>query len=214
MAIKFAFVAACFAVALVSYFFCRSKRDWFLLTLGLAFTLVADYFLILHGLHFIGVAVFCFAHVAYILRAVSSSPGGWRRLFPGLTVVVVALAYFVMVLYALSWLNWIHSSSRVFNIIFSVEFVAPLYAALFITNIYVSARYIRHNRVLIIAGLLLFAACDICVLLFNLPFYFGAPEGLRRVFWLIWVFYLPSQALLAVSAVDFTRLLRWCRATT
>jgi len=204
MAFKFAYVAVCFAVALVSFFFCRSRKDWFWLTLGLAFTVAADFFLVLHDLHFIGVAVFCFAHMAYIARAVNSSPGGLRRIFPLLAVIAVALAYFVMTLYVLSWLNWIHSSSRVFNIIFSIETVVALYAALFITNIYVSARYIRHNRVLVIAGLLLFAACDICVLIFNLPFYFGAPGWLRGVFPLIWVFYLPSQALLAVSAVDFS----------
>ena len=205
MAYKFAFVAACFGVALASYFFCRSRKDWLWLVLGLAFTVAADYFLVLHGLHYIGVAVFCFAHVAYIVRAVNASPGGLRRVLPVLAVIVAALAYFVLALCVLSWLNRIHSSSRVFVIIFSVETVAIVYALLFITNIYVSARYIRHNRVLVIAGLLLFAACDICVLLFNLPFYFGAPGWLRGVFPLIWVFYLPSQALLAVSAVDFTR---------
>ena len=203
MALKFAFVAACFAVALASYFFCRSRRDWFWLTLGLGFTVAADFFLVLHDMHFIGVAVFCFTHVAYILRAVSGQPGGRRRLFPVFKVVVAVLACFLFVLYVL---NWIHAGLRVLIVIYSVQAVAAVYAALFITNIYVSARYIRHNIVPVIAGLLLFAACDICVLLFNLPSYFGAPEGLRMVFPLIWVFYLPSQALLAVSAVDFTRI--------
>ena len=201
MALKFVFIAACFTVALASFFVCRSRRDWFFLTLGLAFTLGADYFLILHSRHLIGVAVFCFAHVAYIVRAVSSRPGGWRRLFLGLAVFVLGFIYFALVSFVLDWLIAFRITSGIFAF-------AALYAGLFITNIYVSARYIRHNRVLVIAGLLLFAACDICVLIFNLPFYMGAPAGFTAVFPLIWVFYLPAQALLAVSAVDFAMIRR------
>ena len=174
--------------------------------LGLAFTVGADYLLILRNAHHFGVVVFCFAHMAYILRALCHAPGKWRRLFPGLTVIVVGLVYLIMALFVLDWLNWINAYYIVSRIVFSIYIVAALYATLFVTNIYLSARYIRHNRVLVITGLLLFAACDIFVLLFNLPFYFGAPAGLTAVFPLIWVFYLPSQALLGVSAVAFSRV--------
>ena len=208
--VKFVFIAACLTVALVSFVICKSRRDWLWLVLGLGFTLGADYFLILHNLHLAGVAVFCFAHMAYIMRATSASQqgprqqgnpgvswsyafldcfasfanvnGGYWRLVPLFAVPVVMVAFFT----------------------FNIYLVTGLYAALFITNIYVSARYIRHNRVLVIAGLLLFAACDICVFIFNLPHYLGAPRWLAMVFPLIWVFYLPAQALLAVSAVDFS----------
>ncbi|MCL2377687.1 MAG: lysoplasmalogenase [Defluviitaleaceae bacterium] len=192
MQFKFVFVAACFVVALGSFFICRSKRDWFWLVLALAFTLGADYFLVLHDRHLIGVAVFCHAHMAYIIRAAGSGDNPPRRL-----AMVVAWVFAAAGIYIFAAL-----------ITANIYMVAGLYALLFITNIYVSARYIRHNRVLVIAGLLLFAACDICVLIFNLPFYLGAPEGLTMVFPLIWVFYLPSQALLALSAVDFRRITR------
>jgi len=204
--IKFAFVAVCSVVALVSYFLCRSKKDWFWLTLGLAFTVGADYLLILHNRHLTGVAVFCFAHVAYIIRAVTGKPDGMRRIFPWLAVLMVGLVYTVLTIFLIDMLNWINADLVVFRFATSIYVIAALYAALFITNIYVSARYLRHNRVLIVVGLLLFAFCDIFVLIFNLPLYFGAPEGLSMVFPLIWVFYLPSQALLALSAVNFSRI--------
>ena len=158
------------------------------MTLGLAFTLGADYFLILYNRHLIGVAVFCFVHVAYIMRALVARNGedevGFARYLPLLAVPVIGLAFIAA----------------------NIFIIAGLYAMLFTINIYVSARYIRHNRVLVIAGLLLFAACDICVFIFNLPLYMGALDGLRVVFPLIWIFYLPAQALLAVSAVDFSRM--------
>ena len=188
-ALLFGFIAACFVVALTSYFICWSRRDWRWLVLGLAFTLGADYFLILHNRHLPGVAVFCFAHVAYIMRAVSDKKSRIYALLP-FAVAGLAIAALAMV-----WLDGIYV-------------VTAMYGTLFVTNIYLSARHIRRNRALVMTGLLLFAACDICVLLFNLPRYMGAPEVLRIVFPLIWVFYLPSQVLLAVSAVDFSRVLR------
>ena len=181
----FLYIAACFAIALGSYFFCWSKRDWLLLTLGLAFTLAADYFLILHDRHLIGVAVFCFAHVAYIYRGYAQSHTQPRLALAlvGLLLIIVGLMLTSDPIYA----------------------ITAAYAALFIFNIYVSARHLKRNRALVITGLLLFAACDICVLLFNLPRYYGAPAWLRDINFLIWVFYLPSQALLAVSAVNWRR---------
>ena len=205
--LKFVFIAVCFGTALGSYFFCKNKRDWFWLTLALGFTLAADYFLVLHDWHLLGVAVFCFAHLAYIGRALAGNrqivtsaelrqkdryrgpvlgAGSYKLVIALLAVIAAAItiAFFVPI---------------------GIFIVTVLYAVLFVTNIYVNARYLQHNRKLAITGLLLFAACDICVLLFNLPVYMGAPVWLRGVFPLIWVFYLPSQILLSVSAMDYSR---------
>ena len=190
---KFAYITFCFGIALVSYFFCKNKRDWFWLTAALGFTLAADFFLILHDWHLPGVAVFCFAHSAYIARARIQGDGSFDT--PAILRRVgrtVRLPMTLLTALAFTWLD-------------AIFVVTALYAALFITNIYVSARYLRHNRKLAITGLLLFAACDICVLIFNLPVYMGAPDWLRGIFPLIFVFYLPAQGLLAVSAVDFRR---------
>lgn len=176
-------------MALASFFICWSRRDWFWLTIALACTLGADYFLILHDRHLPGVAVFCFAHVAYILRAVTSKPGFNRRFISKVPILITGLVAIAM---ALFWLDTIYV-------------VTAIYGALFIANIIISARYLPRNRGLAITGLLLFAACDICVLIFNMPAYLGAPIWLRDIYPMIWVFYLPSQALLSISAVSFTK---------
>ena len=200
MSLKFVFIVVCFMVALGSYFFCKNKRDWFWGSLALGFTLVADFFLVLHDWHLPGVAVFCFAHLAYIMRAMEHRRGLLRRSAPRnderkplplLWFLFLVIAV-VLTILAFVWVD-------------AIFVVSALYATLFISNIIISARYLQHNRWLAITGLLLFLACDICVLLFNLPRYIGAPAWLTGVFPLIWVFYLPSQVLLSVSAVDFRR---------
>jgi len=186
-------------IALGSYRFCKSKKDWFWLIIALGFTVVADFFLILHDWHLPGVAVFCFAHLAYIVRAISSATdynisnqdvklsATPRFHFWRYTVILIGLTAIL--------------ASFFLEVIFVVS---GLYAILFIGNICLSARYLGYNRRLTITGLLLFLACDICVLIYNLPGYFGAPQWLLGVFPLIWVFYLPSQILIAISAINFT----------
>jgi len=184
MTLKFAFIVACFAIAAFSYFFCVSRRDWAWLTLGLLFTVGADYFLVIHDSHLPGVAVFCFAHVCYIFRALGDTGRGKRIAW----VVVPVLA--VVVLFA-----FVNGALLV---------LAGTYAALFLTNIAVNMKFCKINRPIVLTGLILFALCDVNVVLFNLPHYLGTAATFPWAFWLIWVFYLPSQLLLAASA--FPRL--------
>ena len=186
--VKFIFVACCFLFALGSYKFRVLRCDWAWLVAGLGFTVGADFFLVLHNQHLQGVAVFCFAHVCYINRVKKA----WF-LFP-IVLIFVAVSL----------------------VIGSVLTLAAIYAALFAYSLLVNFKRFRQsddkvnlpkfNRALILTGLVLFALCDINVLLFNLPVYFDLPNGLRNVFLLIWIFYIPSQALLAVSACKFSRL--------
>lgn len=182
---KFIFVTGCLVVAIVSGLRCHSRRDWLWLVGGLGFTVLADYFLVLRDEHLLGVAAFCFAHVCYIFRAVE---------FKKRVLGLVAFASFLAI--------W---ATGVF-IVQSVIVVAGLYALLFCINIIVNikARRPRPNYWLVLAGLILFALCDINVMLFNLPQYMGVEHGFDFAFTLIWVFYLPSQALLAASAFRFT----------
>jgi len=194
--IKFAFIAACFAVAVLSFFRCNCKKDWAWLVGGLAFTLGADYFLVLQNNHVSGVAVFLFAHVCYIERAMNAMKQKIKPVTKRLGIVAIALIFLFV----------LHTGSVVIGL-------AIGYAVLFVSNLVVNFRHLtcretripKLNRALTCAGLVLFALCDICVMLFNLPQYFGAYHGLTAVFPLIWVFYLPSQIILAVTAVRFSR---------
>ncbi|MCL2225023.1 MAG: lysoplasmalogenase family protein [Defluviitaleaceae bacterium] len=155
------------------------KKDWLCLVGGLVFTLLADYFLVLRQQHLFGVAAFCFVHVFYIRRAIN-----FRR--------------WMLVAFAVIWLFIVF-------ILQSVILIAAVYASLFAFNIFVNykTRRPKFNYHLVMAGLILFALCDINVMLFNIPRYTGLPDFFPGAFALIWVFYLPSQILLALSAVDY-----------
>jgi len=177
MPLKFAFVVGCFVLAGASYFFCKQKRDWAWLTLGLAFTVGADYFLVINNRHLPGVAVFCFAHMCYILRATGATQKK--------VLIFAAIAVGIFVAFINGWLIAL----------------SGIYAALFITNIVLNFKFQKINRLLVLTGLILFALCDINVALFNLPRHFDINFTFPWAFTLVWVFYLPSQVLLAVSAM-------------
>jgi len=187
MTFKFVFVVICFIIAASSYVFCKEKKDWALLTMGLMFTVAADYFLVLHDNHLPGVAVFCFAHVCYILRALNMTESK-KAGHIGLIILpfLIALIFFAFIGQALFAL-------------------AGIYAGLFIINIAVNIRFCKFNRGLILLGLILFALCDVNVLLFNLPRQLGTFEIFPWAFYFIWMFYLPSQILLPVSAVAYKK---------
>ncbi|MCL1842933.1 MAG: lysoplasmalogenase family protein [Defluviitaleaceae bacterium] len=185
--VKFAFISFCLLVAVVSFFWRRSGNNWLWLVGGLAATLLSDYFLVLKHNNFFGVATFCFAHVCYIFRAEHSlaSQEQKRRY----------LLFCVLGVFACIWVVGFFAG----NIII----LAGLYASLFALNIFVNfftkTRHPKHYQRLVMTGLILFALCDVSVMLYNLPKYAGAPAWLLGVYPLIWVFYLPSQALLAIS---------------
>jgi hypothetical protein len=52
-----------FLLTLFSYKFCVCKKDWGFLSAGMAFTLAADFFLLVRYNHPVGVGVFCGAHI-------------------------------------------------------------------------------------------------------------------------------------------------------
>lgn len=183
--LKFSFIALCFAVTLLSFKKSHSKRDWLFLAVGMLLTLISDYFLVLYDNQPVGTTTFCFVHMAYILR-VRSRKYLW---------VIIGTLLLVLPLY------------------FATDYLittAALYFVLFLQDIVAHMVYYRKeslpmiNRRLMLAGILLFALCDINVLLFNLPRFVSLPDGLSdTAFTLIWVFYMPAQGLLAVSALRY-----------
>jgi len=185
MILKFIFIVACFVIAVTSYFFCQSKKDWAWLTAGLLFTVGADYFLVIQNHHLMGVAVFCFAHVCYILRGLNSEKHKQK--------VALIVAPFLIVAIVIVFANG------------AIFVLAGIYAALFLMNIAVNIKFCKINKPIVLTGLILFALCDMNVLLFNSPHQLDIPVIFPFAFQLIWVFYLPSQLLLAVSGVRFRR---------
>ena len=87
---------------------------------------------------------------------------------------------------------------------------AIIYACLFSQNLAAHIKYYRKgahlspNRGIMLGAVILFALCDIHVLMFNLHHYFPVPSavGTWGFMWM-WVFYAPSQVLFGVSALSW-----------
>ena len=202
--VKFFFIALCFSIALCSYWFCRSKKDWAYLAAAMGFTMVSDYFLVLAHNYRAGVFVFCFVHIAYILR-VSGWAATGNHLEKSLSKIgaIICGGGLIFVVFAfVPALPWVDP----------LIVLAIVYASLFAQNFADHIRYYRQggpNRKIMLTGLILFILCDIHVMLFNLPNFLPVPPEIGLWGWRwIWVFYAPSQLLLSVSAV------RWGEAST
>jgi len=188
--IKFAYICLCFLIALGSYWFCRSKKDWAWLSVAMGFTLISDYFLVIARNYPFGVFTFCFVHMLYIYRVTPDSKK--TRLFGfAVAVLINVLVFLVTLRYVPALIAY-----------------SAIYATLFSINLIVHIKYYRNggpNRHIMLLGLILFALCDIHVLMFNLPQFVPAisPEiGVWGLRW-IWFFYAPSQMLLSLSAVKW-----------
>jgi len=185
--IKLTVIAICFLVALVSRKNALDKRDHALLVFALAATLGADFFLLIPRNYVVGVAVFCFAHIFYIIRY-----GGNKalRLLP-LALPLPIIMFFVQ--------------NEALIIIGSV------YLSLFVLSYSTMLHAVRRkkyppiNGILIFAGMTLFVLCDIFVVIFNAGMH-GFYNNLRlEVFaeHAIWLFYTPAQICLALSSIKF-----------
>lgn len=158
-----------------------SRRDSALLISALCLTCVADLFLLLLNQPVLGLLVFCAAHLVYILRY---RPAAFK---PAAVIVALAVAGCF--------------AAESFMDGFPVKYVLScLYGTLIlaVTIFGFTAPLPRINRRLVTAGMTLFLLCDIHVALFN-TLAAGHPYYPISAF-LMWSFYLPAQALLALSA--------------
>lgn len=150
---------------------------------ALCFTLTADFLLLFAQRHEAGVAIFCGAHLCYILRY-------RKKLFLPMLVFSLAAgaAVFVCTVRGMG--------------IPQIHILAGLYAVLIITAS-VSAwtsKLPRVNKLLASVGMACFLLCDLNVAAFNtLPGY----QIHRGTGMLIWFFYLPAQMMIALSIGNY-----------
>ena len=177
--LKYGAVALCFLAALDR----AGTEDGRLVCAALAFTLAADWFLlILDSFYLAGVACFCVVQAIYLLRLHRWGAGLLWPLRVGLTVAALAVAALLRALEPLTA-------------------VTLCYFAELACNTVSALRLGRRGRCFGL-GLLLFVGCDLCVGLHNLaaflpvvdtgPLFSFAQVGM-------WLFYLPSQVLITLS---------------
>ncbi len=181
--VKYTSILLCFFYVLLSCDENMEKQDQSLVQLILLFTLISDTFLLLIGNYALGMTTFL---VAQLLHRYRLRRGRKQRIYqvaiPGF-ILLVCLSLMGM---ALDY----------------VLIVAVFYFLCMVTNAGYSL--IHRENVIYTIGLTLFLCCDINVGLFNVASYIEIPETLsffinHVVSVLMWLFYLPSQVLFALS---------------
>ncbi len=175
VALKYTGVLLCLAFSL----FCASRGGDRLVPPALLLTALADLFLLVVNRYYaLGVLLFLGAQSAYLIRLRFSSGRSWWLLRCALPLCV-GLALFAL------------GQATPLNML------AGLYFSQLLVNTVLAWTLPRRVFAL---GLTLFVGCDLCVGAFNSPGL--VPPALWQFARVgIWLFYLPSQVLIALSAL-------------
>ena len=188
--------AAFFSIVLACVFcviFAERTLDYLFLQLALVFTVCADYFLVLFDAEkkLPAMIFFSFTQICYFLRLHLGMKGKKRVVHIAARIVVSALCVLATLLVlgdksdALSVISVFYFGQLILNVIFAF------------------LDFEKHSVFAI--GLLLFLGCDFFVGLGQLNAYLPIEEGtlLYKLAYpklnMAWVFYTPSQTLLALS---------------
>lgn len=148
---------------------------------ALLLTALADLLLLVLGRHpALGVFIFLLVQTVYLIRLRLTSGRVW--LFPRVAIPLLIGA----VMYEL-------------GLVTPLNLLAGLYFSQLVTNTALAWTLRGKKWRLFALGLTLFVGCDLCVELFNLPALAPALYPFARVG--MWLFYLPSQVLIALSAL-------------
>ncbi len=196
--LKYSGVLLCLAISAIMIYFYGA--DGAIVTCAIAFTAVSDFFILVKDSHYeIGVTTFFVAQCVYFFRLyfkrmnarVRFGKFNVRALYISL-VLRTALIFATLLSLALTvGLNYLLCACTFYFITLLCNCADALFT-------------VRGGlkNILFAIGLLLFVCCDVCVGLHN----FGSVLGVNLPAWLIsfvryaiWIFYLPSQALIVCS---------------
>jgi len=183
--IKYTSILLCFANALLTGRESFEKKDTALLKAAMFVTVIADSFLLFTDYYFLGVCLFCMVQMIYIIRHSRYSK-------VNLNIYNLSCAVFMIVAAIVVVISGISGKA--------IAIAGCLYAFLTLCSLYTAfgaaklKRYPKKTIALINSGLWLLLLCDINVALNNTIFA-NHITGL-----LIWLFYIPSQFLLSMSA--------------
>ena len=175
--VKYGGVLLCLLFALS----CAMRGGDKLIPLALALTAGADWFLLVRNDHYaLGIVLFLCVQTVYYLRL---RRGGASAAWPLRAGLALGAG---LGLYALKLAS-------------PLNLLAGLYFSQLLSNTALAWTQKGKIRRIFAAGLTLFVGCDLCVGLFNvlsaaLPLYGAVSVGM-------WLFYLPSQVLIALSAI-------------
>lgn len=181
ISIKYAGILLCLAFSLL----CAARGGNRLVPIALALTAGADWFLLVRNDHYaLGVVLFLCVQSVYFLRLrAAGAPAAWPlrsglALGAGLAVCAAGMAV---------------GQAAPLNLL------AALYFSQLLSNTILAWTLKGRRWRRFALGLTLFVGCDVCVGLFNVlarisPLYPAISVGM-------WLFYLPSQVLIVLSAL-------------
>lgn len=188
--VEFCIVPICLAIAALRLN--ETKADGALLCGALAFTIAADYFMVLLESYYeLSLAFFSAAQLFYWARILLL-----RRSKKYAIVSACVRAAFCIILCSVG------------TVLMRGAWLLGALAAFYFANLAINAveafMLCRKDKSFLTfaAGLLLFIGCDICVG-FNAAYMAGihiTSKGYYALSLLIWIFYMPSQVLLSLSA--------------
>lgn len=183
--LKFSLVCSCFLYVLLYFlhqFLKDGCRDRLLLLFALLFTVMADIFLlVLNNYYEAGVSIFIIAQLLHFIRAS-------RQLKERRTYLYISIALRVFLCVCVPLLLFPLGQVSSTNILSMVYF--PLLIMNLVDSLFMAIKIDRQKGTYLSVGFFLFLCCDISVGLSNLGV---------SLWWLIWMFYGPSQILIALS---------------
>ena len=207
--LKYYGILLCFVFSLCSYIETKEKARAFL-TVAMLFTVISDYFLLLHPEIIVpGLFTFCIAQSIY-LYVITGGDKKKTGIFIGIRIIIAIAGTIVLKVSDIVCFDPDQNMN-------AVLFLGILYALSFLGN--VGRLIVYHVRKkedkvpqclfkrpgLFLIGLLLFVLCDINVLICNMDrFILITSESYYTLRYaatvLMWGFYLPSQVIIVLSA--------------
>lgn len=208
--IKYFLIIICFLYTLINYNGAQKLRSYCLI-LGLAFTLIADYFLLLLGYNFeYGIGAFIIVQQVYGImldyklehnsRLANFSPVLNSNLAKRLSLQFSITFFITLLLY---YLEANIELAVILSIFYFISILMNTFRAIKVSKAFKE----DTSRAIFALAMILFVLCDINVGLFNLSTYLDlsatmAIPIIRISSLLMWLFYAPSQALIALSSND------------
>lgn len=174
--LKYASISLCFLLATSLASKSEDQQDSKYVVIALIFTMIADIFLLFTNYKITGVVFFCLVQLTYLKRY-NMRFFKAATYFVGIAILVYLLLPF-QPLYVISGLY------------------ASLIGACFFSTFYTTLP--KFNLYCVRIGMTLFILCDIHVALYNQLS--TTSDYYRFVTLAMWLFYLPSQLILAMSA--------------
>ena len=183
-ALKYFGILMCFLISVKIYLKNGSTRAAKLQMIVLAFTVVADFFLLFTSLYVLGMLIFFGAHLTAIYRY-------YRPLLKtGIAIILLGATIWIVSIILSKPLDLLLCASIVY-----------LTLILLVTVTTFLAKQKPINNILSRLGMILFILCDINVALFNTVSHQSVIYAVSSM--LMWAFYIPAQTMLSLSAYDY-----------